>query len=93
MYLCIMFILCILPLDAGGNFRSVFAQLGEVRSLIPEALHIMVLTATATKATRSAVCCKLGMLHPVVVLQPPNKLNIVYSVIVNPGSIEEPLNH
>ena len=73
----------------GESFRSAFAQLGEVRSLSPEAVHIMALTATATKATHSAVCHKLGMLHPVVVSQPPNRLNIVYSVIVNPGSIEE----
>ena len=29
------------------------------------------------------------MLHPVVVSQPSNRLNIVYSVIVNPGSIKE----
>ena len=41
----------------------------------------MALTATATTATRKAVCRKLGMLDPVIVTQIPNRPNIRYSIV------------
>ena len=66
-----------------------FSQLGEVRSLLPDGVHMMALTATATKDTQIAVCKKLGMLHPAVISQVPNRPNIMYQVKSEPGSIEE----
>ncbi len=38
-------------------------ELGEVRSIIPDSVRMMALTATATKATRIAVCRTLGMIR------------------------------
>lgn len=73
----------------GDTFRQAFSQLGEVRSLIPQGVHVMALTATATKATRTAVCHKIGMVCPMVVWQLPNKLNIKYVVVLQPGAIED----
>ena len=49
-----------------------FSQLGEVRSLLPDGVHMMALTATATKDTQIAVCKKL---HPAVISQVPNRPN------------------
>ena len=46
-----------------------FTQLGEVRSLLPDGVHMMALTATATKDTQIAVCKKL------VISQVPNRPN------------------
>ena len=40
-----------LTLCRGENFRKEFANLGEVRSLIPETVRIMALTATAMKSS------------------------------------------
>ena len=42
---------CLACLLQGKEFRQEFANLGKVRSLILETVHIMALTATATKAS------------------------------------------
>ena len=73
----------------GETFRAAFSQVGEVRSLIPKTVHVMALTATATKETRKAVCRKLGMTDPVIVSQVPNRPNIRYTVVQSPGNIED----
>ena len=73
----------------GESFRKEFAELGDVRSLIPETVRIMALTATATKQTRQAVVKHLKMVCPVVVSVSPNKPNIKYSVLLNVRSLEE----
>jgi len=73
----------------GDTFRRAFTELGMVRSLIPQHVHVMALTATATKATRLAVCRVLGMPSPAIVYQVPNRVNIKYIVHTNPGTIEE----
>ena len=64
----------------GDDFRVEFSRLGEVRSLIPKGVHIMALTATATRSLRRAVCRTLGMDDPVVVTVSPDKTNMVFSV-------------
>ena len=56
--------LCMLCSCRGQSFRKVFAHLGEVRSLIPEDVRVVALTATATVHTRKAVCKLLGMVDP-----------------------------
>ena len=73
----------------GHTFRKAFLELGDVRSLIPEHVNVMALTATATKATRRAVCQVLGMTSPAVIAQIPDRPNIKYSMHANPGPLEE----
>ena len=60
----------------GDTFRKAFTELGEIRSLIPSQVRVMTLTATATKATRHAVCHLLGMQSPHLVYKVPNRTNI-----------------
>lgn len=54
--------------------------MGEVRSVIPESVKVMALTATATNTTREAVIKSLDMQKPTLVSIPPLKDNIVYAV-------------
>ena len=49
----------------------------------------MALTATATVATRKAICKILGLVKPVVISESPHKPNIKYTVIVGPPPLEE----
>ena len=55
-------------------------RLGEVRSILPHNVHVMALTATATKTLRRDVCDVLGMENPVLVSASPDKDNIKYVV-------------
>ena len=57
----------------GESFRPEFARLGEVRSLIPESVRIMALTATVTLSTRAKIIKVLGMYKPAVVSVSPNQ--------------------
>jgi len=59
------------------------------KELIPDNIRVMALTATATVATRKAVCRTLGMVNPAVISESPNKVNIKYVVHLNPGTLEE----
>ena len=77
------------PLNRGESFRKEFSHLGDVRSLIPETVHVMALTATATTTTRHEIIKTLRMVRPVVVAVTPNKPNIKYIVKGNQGSVEE----
>ena len=83
-----MYILC-KHIHRGKDFRQEFSNLGEVRSLIPEDVRCMALTATATKTSRNEICNVLGMHKPVVVSQSPNKPNIKYCVQLKHGTMEE----
>ena len=56
-------------------------RLGEVRSLLPQHVNILALTATATKEVRIKVGNTLGMVRPVVVALSPCKKNLCYSVV------------
>ena len=76
-------------MNRGDSFRTEFSNIGEVRSLLPNGVHLMALTATATKQTREDICRTLGMINPVVIADSPNKPNIKYSVVRNPGTLEE----
>ena len=60
-----------------------------MRSLIPENVPIMTLTATATKGTRKAIVNALKMIQPAVVATSPNKPNIKYSAKFKEMSLEE----
>ncbi len=76
------------PLCRGDDFRTEFARLGEVRSLLPPSVGIMALTATATNSLRRAVVKTLGMLNPVIIATSPDKPNLVLTVAPC-GSLEE----
>ncbi len=56
-------------------------RIGEVRSLLPRGVHLLALTATATKTTQNAVARILGMRNTLTVAIPPCKRNIVYAVV------------
>ena len=64
----------------GDDFRVEFSHLGEVRSLIPQKIKIMALTATATITLRSEICHVLGMKDPHVVTVSPDKSNVILRV-------------
>ena len=68
----------------GDKFRCEFARLGEVRSLIPQTVKIMALTATATLCTRKEIYKRLSK-TPVLVYRPPAKCNIAYTVHSKPS--------
>ena len=48
----------------GTDFRKVFAQIGDVRSLIPNSVKLMALTATATLESYHVVTHRLAMVEP-----------------------------
>lgn len=70
------------------SFRHEFANLGEVSSLLPD-VHIMSLTATASKNTRRTICRLIGMKKVLLTSQSSNKLNIFYSVNCKQKDLEE----
>lgn len=72
----------------GIEFRTEFSNLGQVRSLIPEKVCCMALTATATNQSRREIRRILGMYNPVIVSESPNKPNMKY-IVVN-GLLKKP---
>lgn len=64
----------------GEKFRTAFSQIGNLRSLMPNGVNAMGLTATATTETYSAVCSKLAMTDPAIVAMSPHRENIVFRV-------------
>ena len=73
-----MFKLC--HLFRGQTFRTVLDRIGEVRSILPEGLNIMALTATATKTLWYSVSRTIGMHNPFIIAISPCKKNLMYSV-------------
>ena len=65
----------------GESFRREFSRLGEVRSVIPQHVNVMALTATATVSSRNEIIRSLDMQKPVVVSVPPIKENIFYCIL------------
>ena len=77
----------------GDTFRREFAHLREVNSLIPEGVHTMALTATATRYSRQKICLTLGMRKPVLIVQPPSRPNIYYVVYEKTTDLEGTVSH
>lgn len=75
------FLLILLIIIRGDEFRKEFSHLGELRSLLPRHVKIMALTATATKQLRKSVITILGMKKTSVVSVSPHRQNIIYSVV------------
>ena len=63
----------------GDEFRTDFADIGNIRSLLPKKVNIMALTVTSTETTLSSVKSRLTMEDAVV---PPDRSNI--KMIVEP---------
>ena len=55
------------------SFRKTMRRIVKVRSLIPSSVHMMCLTATATKSLREEVMTILGMRNPEVIAVSPSK--------------------
>ena len=64
----------------GDEFRTAFAHIGELRSLIPSTVNILALTATATSHTMSVVTQRLSMVNPRLVALSPHRENIRYKM-------------
>ena len=64
----------------GDEFRSTFAEIGSVRSLIPKSVKILALTATATKETLESVIARLSLQDPTIIGLQPDRINIKYIV-------------
>ena len=68
----------------GDEFRPEFSHLGELRSVLPNYIHFITTTATATKRTFSIIQNKLFLQNPVIIALPPENPNIYYEVDVTP---------
>ncbi len=68
----------------GEKFRTEFSHLDEIRSIIPDTVRVMALTATATKSTRKFIINSLSMQMPEIVYIPPARDNIIYAVMDKP---------
>ena len=55
----------------GDEFRTIFAKLGNIKSLLPDKVNILALTATATVETLECVVSRLAMDRPIVIGLPP----------------------
>ena len=64
----------------GDDFRTAYASLGELRSIVSSNVCFMALTATATRATFEIIIERLSLNNPVVVGISPNRPNIFLSV-------------
>ena len=64
----------------GDQFRTTFAKIGDLHSLIPSTVKMMALTATATSETLYVVTRRLSMEKPILVALPPYRDNISYHI-------------
>ena len=69
------FILC-----RGDDFRVAFARIGDLCSVLPEGVHILALTATATSDVLKVVKARLSLDDPIVIGVSPNRVNIKYYI-------------
>ena len=63
------------------DFRQAFGRVGVIRSLIPAATNVLACTATATEEIYLDVTNVLSMEKPHVIAMPPERPNIMYSVL------------
>lgn len=75
-------------LCTGDKFRPAFSKIGELRSSIPDRVNLLALTAIATKDTYQVVCSRLSLVNPVVIALPPDRANLMLTVVQKP-KIEE----
>ena len=61
--------------NRGETFRRTMLRLGEIRSIFPEGVPIMAVTATATRTLQHEIARILGMCGPTVISVSPCKIN------------------
>ena len=61
----------------GNDFRIAFANIGTLRSLIPEHVRVMASTATCTATTVEIITERLSLVQPEVIALSPNWSNII----------------
>ena len=66
--------------DLGDQFRRTLAQIRDLRSLLPNEVKILALTATATMDTYSVVKTRLRIVEPILISMPSERQNIFYRV-------------
>ncbi len=65
----------------GDDFHISFAEIGNLRSVLPQHLSVMALTATATRTTFDTIAEKLALQNPKMIVLSPERLNILYRLI------------
>ena len=80
--ICIIIIIShnYLNIYRGDDFRVSFSKIGELRSLIPDEVSVMALTATATSDTLKVVTDRLSLKNPVVIGSTPDQVNLKFFV-------------
>lgn len=63
----------------GDEFRVAFAEIGNLRSIIPPSINIMALTATLTSETLICITERLALKTPSILATSPQRNNIYYS--------------
>ena len=53
--------------NRGDTFRTTLKRIGEIRSLIPDRVNVMALTATATRKLQKCIEDILGMNKPALI--------------------------
>ena len=64
----------------GDNFRVAFSHIGDLRSILPDDVRILALTATSTTEILKAVKTRLSLDDPPVIGVSPNRANIKYYI-------------
>lgn len=78
--LCCIAIILFSHFHRGDSFRTTFAELGQVRSIVPENVRVMALTATVTKGTLEVVINRLSLNSPVIIGLPPSRDNTMFRI-------------
>ncbi len=65
----------------GDEFRISFAEIGNLRSVIPPHVNIIGLTATSTQNTYETISEKLALQNPKLIVKSPERTNIFYRVV------------
>ena len=60
----------------GDDFHELFKRIGELQAILPSTVHIMAVTAMATRTLQRDVCHILGMQDSMVVDISPEKANV-----------------
>ena len=66
----------------GDDFQVMFAEIGDIRSLLPKCVKILALTATLTRETLKCVTSRLSLEDPVIIGLPPDRSNYTVKPIV-----------
>ena len=65
----------------GDQFRTVYANIAQLKSFVPTNTPVLALTATATNTTKALISHSLRLDDPFVIAISPDRPNICYSVV------------